>query len=104
MIALDLSGFGESAPYPRGQRYDMDNACRDLAANFAEWGIERPHVVGNSLGGAISLELAARDLVVQRDGPQPGRLLRPRRPRLGPLGAARPLGRRPRPRPGAAQR
>lgn len=63
VIALDLSGFGESAPYPRGERYDMDNACRDLAANFAEWGIGAPHVVGNSLGGAISLELAARDLV-----------------------------------------
>jgi pimeloyl-ACP methyl ester carboxylesterase len=63
VVALDLSGFGESAPYPAGERYDMDNACRDLSANFAEWGIERPHVVGNSLGGAISLELAARDLV-----------------------------------------
>lgn len=63
VIALDLSGFGESAPYARGESYDMDNACRDLAANFAEWGIERPHVVGNSLGGAISLELAARGLV-----------------------------------------
>jgi pimeloyl-ACP methyl ester carboxylesterase len=41
----------------------MDNACADLAANFAEWGLERPHVVGNSLGGAIALELAARGLV-----------------------------------------
>lgn len=63
VIAMDLSGFGESAPYPRGERYDMDNACRDLAANFAQWGVEQPHVVGNSLGGAISLELAARGLV-----------------------------------------
>ena len=63
VIALDLAGFGESAPYPRGERYDMDNACRDLADNFAQWGVERPHVVGNSLGGAISLELAARGLV-----------------------------------------
>ena len=41
----------------------MENACIDLAANFADWGIERPHVVGNSLGGAIGLELGARDLV-----------------------------------------
>jgi pimeloyl-ACP methyl ester carboxylesterase len=63
VIALDLSGFGESAPYPRGERYDMDNACRDLSDNFALWGVEAPHVVGNSLGGAISLELAARGLV-----------------------------------------
>lgn len=63
VIALDLSGFGESDPYPQGQRYDMDNACLNLAGHFADWGVERPHVVGNSLGGAISLELAARDLV-----------------------------------------
>jgi pimeloyl-ACP methyl ester carboxylesterase len=41
----------------------MDNGAADLAANFAEWGIEKPHVVGNSLGGAIALELGARGLV-----------------------------------------
>lgn len=63
VIALDLAGFGESAPYPPGEAYDMDNACRDLAANFERWGVDRPHVVGNSLGGAIALELGARGLV-----------------------------------------
>ena len=63
VIRLDLAGFGESPGYPKETPYTMENACADLAANFAEWGIERPHVVGNSLGGAISLELAARGLV-----------------------------------------
>jgi pimeloyl-ACP methyl ester carboxylesterase len=63
VVRLDLAGFGESPAYPAGVPYTMDNACADLAANFTEWGLERPHVVGNSLGGAISLELAARDLV-----------------------------------------
>ncbi|KRF15408.1 hypothetical protein ASG90_11955 [Nocardioides sp. Soil797] len=63
VIAVDLSGFGDSAPYPADQPYDMDNACRDLAANFELWGVHKPHVVGNSLGGAIALELGARDLV-----------------------------------------
>jgi pimeloyl-ACP methyl ester carboxylesterase len=63
VIAVDLAGFGESPRYAKGVPYNMDNACADLAANFAEWGVERPHVVGNSLGGAISLELAARGLV-----------------------------------------
>ena len=63
VIAVDLAGFGESAPYPKDVPYTMDNACADLAANFKSWGIDRPHVVGNSLGGAISLELAARGLV-----------------------------------------
>jgi pimeloyl-ACP methyl ester carboxylesterase len=63
VIAVDLAGFGDSPRYAKGVPYNMDNACADLAANFAEWGVERPHVVGNSLGGAISLELAARGLV-----------------------------------------
>jgi pimeloyl-ACP methyl ester carboxylesterase len=62
VIAVDLAGFGDSPRYARGIPYSMDNACRDLAANFHEWGIDRPHVVGNSLGGAIALELGARKL------------------------------------------
>lgn len=63
VIAVDLAGFGDSPPYPRGVPYDMDNACADLSANFAAWGCPTPHVVGNSLGGAIGLELGARGLV-----------------------------------------
>jgi pimeloyl-ACP methyl ester carboxylesterase len=62
VIAVDLAGFGESPAYPAGTPYTMDNAAADLSANFAAWGIERPHVVGNSLGGAIALELGARGL------------------------------------------
>lgn len=63
VITVDLAGFGESPPYPKHASYDMDTACENLADNFAEWGIERPHVVGNSLGGVIALELGARGLV-----------------------------------------
>lgn len=62
VIALDLAGFGESEPHPAGISYSMDNACRIIGENFAAWGISRPHVVGNSLGGAIALELGARDM------------------------------------------
>lgn len=62
VIAVDLAGFGESPAYPLKSSYDMDNACDNLSDNFAHWGIERPHVVGNSLGGAIALELGARGL------------------------------------------
>lgn len=59
VIAVDLAGFGDSASYPDGVPFNMDNACADLGANFELWGIARPHVVGNSLGGAIALELGA---------------------------------------------
>lgn len=61
VIAFDLAGFGQSPSLPRAIPYDMDHACSNLVANFERLGVERPHVVGNSLGGAIALELAARD-------------------------------------------
>jgi pimeloyl-ACP methyl ester carboxylesterase len=63
VIAVDLAGFGESPAYPLSAKYDMASACDNLSANFAAWGVDRPHVVGNSLGGAIALELGARGLV-----------------------------------------
>jgi pimeloyl-ACP methyl ester carboxylesterase len=63
VYAIDLAGFGESPGLPDGMTYSMDNACQNLADNFANWGIENPHVVGNSLGGALALELAARGQV-----------------------------------------
>jgi pimeloyl-ACP methyl ester carboxylesterase len=63
VIALDLAGFGDSEPYPAGTAYSMDTACRIIAENFERWGVSRPHVVGNSLGGAVALELGARGLV-----------------------------------------
>lgn len=62
VIAIDLAGFGESPGFAPGTPYSMDVACENLADNFRAWGIERPHVVGNSLGGAIALELGARGL------------------------------------------
>lgn len=62
VIAVDLSGFGESPGYPDGVPYTMDFATANLADNFAAWGVEKPHVVGNSLGGAIALELGARGM------------------------------------------
>ena len=56
--ALDLPGFGESRPYRR--RFQSVPALRDAIRGFlADQGVTRPHVAGNSLGGALSLELAA---------------------------------------------
>jgi pimeloyl-ACP methyl ester carboxylesterase len=57
VIAIDLPGFGRS-PAPTQNR-GMPSAVEALAAYFAEAGLDRPHVAGNSLGGAIALELAA---------------------------------------------
>lgn len=63
VIAPDLSGFGESPAFAGSVPYSMENAVEHLAAQFDTWGITKPHVVGNSLGGAIALELGARGMV-----------------------------------------
>src|SRR4051794_37523494 len=60
VIALDLPGFGDSPSLPIGV---VPNAAAlaDAVAGFLDsLGIERPVIGGNSLGGWIALELAAR--------------------------------------------
>jgi pimeloyl-ACP methyl ester carboxylesterase len=61
VIALDLPGFGRSPAPVRNE--GMPSAVTALAEFFAAEGLDRPHVAGNSLGGAIALELAAAGLV-----------------------------------------
>jgi pimeloyl-ACP methyl ester carboxylesterase len=57
VIAVDLPGFGQSPPLQRTT--PTPRALADaVAALLGELGIERPHVVGNSLGGWVALELA----------------------------------------------
>jgi pimeloyl-ACP methyl ester carboxylesterase len=63
VIAVDLTGFGESPGHPRGSRHDVESFADHLEACFATWGVERPHLAGNSLGGAIALELARRGAI-----------------------------------------
>ncbi|MCK9249944.1 MAG: alpha/beta fold hydrolase [Solirubrobacteraceae bacterium] len=59
VLAIDLPGFGESRDVRL--RWPTVPALADrIARELERWGIDRPHVVGNSLGGAIALELAAR--------------------------------------------
>lgn len=63
VIAVDLPGFGASPPLPPGATYDLDGLTGAVQEFCAELGLDRPHVVGNSLGGLIALELAARGRV-----------------------------------------
>lgn len=55
VIAVDLPGFGVSPRFPKGTSYTIENVVDTLVENFALWGIERPHLVGNSLGGLLSI-------------------------------------------------
>ena len=57
VIAIDLPGFGDSPPLE--QITPTPRALADsVAVLLRELGIDRPHVVGNSLGGWVALELA----------------------------------------------
>ncbi|MEY9859577.1 pimeloyl-ACP methyl ester carboxylesterase [Catenulispora sp. GAS73] len=60
VIAIDIPGFGKSAPLKLapGQRPTIGLTMERIAESFPSFGIERPHVAGNSLGGALALELA----------------------------------------------
>jgi len=60
VIAVDLPAMGESSETPVGDPRAMADMLEKL---FGDLGIERPHVAGNSLGGLIALELAARGAV-----------------------------------------
>ncbi|MER5769622.1 alpha/beta fold hydrolase [Streptomyces sp. NPDC001985] len=63
VVAVDLPGFGASAPLPDGMAYDLDSVGAVLGSLCAALGIERPHVAGNSLGGLLALELGRTGLV-----------------------------------------
>jgi pimeloyl-ACP methyl ester carboxylesterase len=63
VIACDSPGFGDSPPLPAGTVPAIPAYAERFARFFGELGIERPHVSGNSMGGAIGLELARRGAV-----------------------------------------
>jgi pimeloyl-ACP methyl ester carboxylesterase len=58
VIACDSPGFGRSAPLPEGTEPTIAAHVDAFEWFLAELGLERPHVAGNSMGGAIALELA----------------------------------------------
>lgn len=62
VIAVDLPGFGESPGLPDGLSYDMSTTLDNFAGFLDDLGVEAPHIAGNSLGGAIALELGAAGL------------------------------------------
>jgi pimeloyl-ACP methyl ester carboxylesterase len=58
VIACDSPGFGRSASLSAGIEPTVPAYADAFEWFFAELGLERPHVAGNSMGGAIALELA----------------------------------------------
>jgi pimeloyl-ACP methyl ester carboxylesterase len=58
VVAVDLRGHGAS-DYPR-QPYTMDVFADDLAWMCGQLGLERPVVIGHSMGGIVAYDLATR--------------------------------------------
>lgn len=69
VIAVDLPGFGASLP--DGTVPSVAGLAVRLEALFAELGLQRPHVAGNSMGGGIALELARRGSVASATAVSP---------------------------------
>ncbi len=110
IIAVDLPGFGDSDK-PVGAPYDARFFARSVEALMDALGIERAHVIGNSMGGRVALEVGLRtparvrrlallssSLAWRRERPWAG-LLRLVRPELGllqvaPRGAVEGIARR----------
>lgn len=63
VILFDLPGHGESPALVPDGRSIKEQLRAVLEDFFADQGLERPHIAGNSLGGRISLEAAADGLV-----------------------------------------
>ena len=58
VIAVDLPGFAGSGAEPADP--SPEGLTTYLERWFADQGLDRPHVAGNSLGGGLALELARR--------------------------------------------
>lgn len=71
VIAVDSPGFGQSPPLPAGAPHTIDSYTDAFAEWFEQMGLTRPHVAGNSMGGAIALELARRGIVASATAVSP---------------------------------
>jgi pimeloyl-ACP methyl ester carboxylesterase len=58
-VAVDMRGFGDTEVRPIDATRGMGDLAEDLDALTAALGVERPHLVGWSTGGAVATHHAA---------------------------------------------
>src|SRR5918999_1003745 len=83
LLAVDLPGFGRSAPFPPGVDSTPEALADAVEDEMARAGFEDAHLAGNSLGGWISLELARRGRARTVTAISPSGLTLPREKRWG---------------------
>jgi pimeloyl-ACP methyl ester carboxylesterase len=71
VITLDLPGHGESPWLSADGRNAVGVMADEIALLMASLGLSRPHLAGNSLGGALALVLASRGLAASVTGLSP---------------------------------
>jgi pimeloyl-ACP methyl ester carboxylesterase len=87
VIAPTLAGHDGGPPFPAGVAMTFPSAADSFETHLDELGVDTAHFVGNSLGGALALELAkrgrARSVVAlspgggwELGGPEPERIAR----------------------------
>lgn len=59
VIAVDLPGHGQTPSLPRTEPPTPGRLAKTVATLLDELGLDRAHVMGNSLGGWVCLEMAA---------------------------------------------
>ncbi len=60
VIAPTLAGHDGGPPYPMSLPLTLTAATDDFEGRMDELGVDTAHIVGNSMGGALALELAKR--------------------------------------------
>ena len=58
VIRLDMRGFGQSNEPPPGYQWSVSNFAEDLKNFLDSLGLDRVHLIGETLGGAISYRFA----------------------------------------------
>lgn len=72
VIVVDLPGHGESPPLRADGRPPVRAIAEEVFAFFDDLGLDRPHVAGNSLGGALALLAGANGRAATVTGLSPG--------------------------------
>ena len=59
IVRLDARGFGRSSLPPEGYRWSLGRFAADLRGLLDHLGLERVHLIGETVGGTIALQFAA---------------------------------------------
>jgi pimeloyl-ACP methyl ester carboxylesterase len=71
LIMVDLPGHGESPPLELNGREPVQAMAENIIAFLDELGLDRPHLAGNSLGGALALIAGSQGRAVTVTGLSP---------------------------------